>query len=261
LRFYERNLVTLAQAALLVLAGVGAGLCGSIAGLASLVSYPALLAFGLPPLAANVTNTVAMLGTTVGSIAGSQRELEGNGPRIRTLVTQSAAGGLLGAGLLLLTPASAFEVVVPWLVAFGALLLMTRDRIRTLVSRRHRSVLHGPGAGLFWTVVIVLVGIYGGYFGAGVGIIFLAALGIQTSEPLAVTNALKNVGSGTANAVAALIYVCFGPVDWAAAAALGAGAVLGSWLGPAIVRVAPERLLRYLIAAAGLGLAMFLAIR
>jgi hypothetical protein len=253
--------MTTPELLLLVLAGVGAGLCGSIAGLGSLVSYPALLAFGLPPLAANVTNTTAMCATTVGSVLGSQRELRSQGRRLLVLMAQSAAGGLLGAALLLGTPEATFSAVVPWLVALGAMLLLARDRIRAWVAaRRERQAAATRRRRWWWPIVLVLVGVYGGYFGAGVGIILLAVLAVRHTEPLAITNAVKNAGSGTANAVATLTYAFFAPVAWNAAFAVGAGALVGAVLGPQIVRIAPEAPLRRLVGVAGLGLAAYLGL-
>jgi uncharacterized protein len=145
----------------LVLAGVGAGLTGSVAGLASLVSYPALLGVALPPVAANVTNTVALFGVTGGTIAGSQRELRGQGRRILRLVVVSILGGGVGAALLLLTPAEAFEAVVPWLLGLGSLLLLARDRVRAWVAARPSN-----GQGLdhvrrtaTWATVVFALGV------------------------------------------------------------------------------------------------------
>jgi uncharacterized membrane protein YfcA len=250
--------LTLTEALLLVAAGVGAGLTGSIAGLASLVSYPALLAVGLPPVAANVTNTTAMMATTAGAAAGSRLELRGQRRRLLVLSGQMAAGGLVGAALLLTTPAQAFEAVVPWLVALGSVLLLARDQLRTWAVRTRPVARTRRAAALGWPLVLILVGAYGGYFGAGSGVILLATLAVRDSEPLAVTNAVKNIGTGVANVVATVVYLFLAPVDPAAAAALGAGALLGAWLGPRIVRVMPERPLRYAIALAGLGLAGWL---
>jgi uncharacterized protein len=246
----------------LLLAGVGAGLTGSVAGLASLVSYPALLAVGLPPLAANVTNTVSLFGVTGGTIAGSQPELRGQGRRVLRLASVTFVGGCAGAALLLLTPAEAFEAVVPWLVGLGSLLLLARDRIRTWATARavrRGAVAAGRGRLLGWGAVVFALGVYGGYFGAGVGIIALAALALERTEPIAVTNAVKNVATGSANGAAAIAYVLFAPVAWSFALALGVGAVVGGLLGPRIVRVAPERPLRWLVGLAGLALAVRLA--
>lgn len=247
----------------LLLAGVGAGLTGSVAGLASLVSYPALLAAGLPPVAANVTNTVALFGVTGGTIAGSQPELKGEGRRTLRLAAVALVGGCAGAALLLSTPAEAFETVVPWLVAFGAVLLLLRDRIRAwAASRAGRGdrVVRGRVRLVGWAAVVFVIGVYGGYFGAGVGIIALAVLALERTEPLAVTNAVKNVVTGAANGAAAVAYLLFAPVDWSAAVALGVGAVVGGLLGPRIVRVAPEPLLRWSVGLAGLGLAVALGV-
>ena len=257
-RGYGVGFVTETDVLLLVVAGVGAGLTGSMAGLASLVSYPALLAVGLPPVAANVTNTTAMMATTAGAAAGSRLELRGQGRRLLVLSGQMAAGGLVGAALLLTTPAQAFEAVVPWLVALGSVLLLARDRLRAWAVRTGPSVAPRRAGAPWWPPVLILVGAYGGYFGAGSGIILLATLAVRDSEPLAVTNAVKNIGTGVANVVATVIYLFLAPVDLAAATALGAGALVGAWLGPRIVRVLPERPLRYAIALCGLGLALWL---
>jgi uncharacterized membrane protein YfcA len=246
----------------LVLAGVGAGLTGSVAGLASVISFPALLAFGLPPVTANVTNTVALFGVTGGTIAGSQRELRGQGGRVLKLAGVSVIGGAGGAALLLLTPSEAFESVVPWLLGFGSILLLARERVRAWAVARSESwgSIRGMQRKLMWGMVVLALGIYGGYFGAGVGIIALAAMALERNEPLAVTNAVKNVATGAANGTAAIAYIAFAPVDWRAALALGAGAILGGLMGPAIVRVAPETPLRWVVAAAGMLLALWLAI-
>ena len=241
---------------LLAAAGVGAGLTGSVAGLASLVSYPALLLTGLPPLAANVTNTTAMFATTVGAAVGSRPELRGQGRRLLVLGGQAVLGGAIGAALLLTTPAEAFEVVVPWLVGFGAVVLLLRDRLAAW-TRRRRIGRPGSAEGI-WGAAVVLVGVYGGYFGAGAGIIMLSLLSLRASEPLRVTNAVKNVTTGLANLVATAAYLFLAPVHLGAAAALAAGAVVGSWVGPQLVRVLPETPLRVGIGVAGLGLAGWL---
>jgi uncharacterized membrane protein YfcA len=246
---------------LLVGAGVGAGLVGSAAGLASLISYPALLLAGLPPLAANVTNTTSMFATTIGASAGSREELSGQGQRLLALCAQTVTGGAIGAALLLTTPAKAFEVVVPWLIAFGAVLLLLRDRLSAWTRARAARRPPVPPArrvdGL-WGLAAVLVGVYGGYFGAGAGIIMLGLLSLRADEPLRVTNAVKNVATGMANLVATIAYLFLAPVHLDAAAALALGAVAGSWLGPQLVRVLPETPLRIGISIAGLGLAGWL---
>jgi uncharacterized membrane protein YfcA len=239
------------NAVLLVLGGVGAGLTGSMAGLASLASYPVLLAAGLPPIAANVTNTVALLANTVGTAAGTQRELAGQKRRLIALSPVAAVGGLAGALLLLATPSSTFEWIVPALIALGAALLVLRDPLRRRAG--HHAVSPPVLAG-----AIFLIGVYGGYFGAAAGVLVLAVLSVAATEPLPVTNAVKSVVLGASNLSAAVIYAAVAPVHWAAAGLLAVGCLAGSWIGPALVRRLPERPLRLAIAVAALGLAAYL---
>ncbi len=246
--------MTLWRAALLVLAGVGAGLAGSIAGLASLVSYPALLAVGLTPVAANVTNTVALVFNTAGTMAGSRPELRGQRPRIRELGAIAVAGGLLGGAILLLTPASSFERVVPWLIGLGSLTILVPRRPTVHLDEAPAPASRVLFAGIF------LIGVYAGYFGAAAGVLMLALLLITTPDTLARCNALKNVVLGISNVVAAVIFAIFGPVHWLVALPLAAGVLVGGRIGPVIVRHSPTRLLRVLIALAGLGLAIHLGL-
>lgn len=238
------------HAVLLVLGGVGSGLTGSMAGLASLVSYPVLLAVGIPPVAANVTNTVALLSSAAGAAAGSRSELRGQGSRILRLSGIAAAGGTAGAVLLMTTPSSVFERIVPGLIALGAITLLAREPLRLWYAK--------PGFRPPLGVAVFLIAIYGGYFGAAAGVLLLAAMSLAAAESLAVTNAVKSVVLGAANLAAAVLYALIAPVHWTAAALLAAGCLLGSWLGPALVRRIPERPLRVAIAIAALSLAVYL---
>ena len=237
---------------LLVVAGVAGGLAGSIAGLASLTTYPALLAVGLGPVAANVTNTVALVFSSAGSVSGSRPELTGQGARVRRLGVSALLGGVTGCALLLLTAEATFERLAPWLIGFASLAILVRPRPRPLQQPGHRD---GPAmhAGVF------LVGIYGGYFGAAAGVILLALLLLGTTEPLATSNALKNALLGLANAVAALGFALLAPVEWLAIVPLAAGLFAGARLGPVVVRHAPADALRILIGLFGLALAVVLA--
>lgn len=229
-------------------AGFLAGVVSIVASLASLVSYPALLAVGLSPLSANVTNTVALVCTALGSAAGSGPELVGQREAVVRLGPLTAAGGALGAAVLLLTPADAFGAVVPWLVGGASLVLLTRRGVpvgaaRPARSRRRTLLLQGG---------VALVAVYTGYFGAAGGVLMLAVLTSLREGPLARTNALKNVLAGFSNGVAALGFAVFGPVAWAAALPLGAGFLLGGWVGPAVVRRLPGEPLRRAVGVAGL---------
>nr|WP_240895686.1 sulfite exporter TauE/SafE family protein [Kineococcus siccus] len=235
---------------LLVLAGAAAGLVGSTAGLASLVSYPALLLAGLSPLAANVTNTVALMGVTAGTVAGSRPELVGQRRDALRLLPVAAVGGALGCVLLLTSDPEAFEGVVPFLVGGASLLMLLQPRLQRL--RPGRTSVRNP----LVLAAFLLVGVYGGYFGAAAGVLMLALCELTHAQTLVRNNALKNVLTGAANTVAAIGFAAFGPVDWWAALALGLGCVAGGRLGPAVVRRLDPRVLRTVIAGAGLVLAV-----
>ncbi len=245
---------------MLVLLGVGvlAGIVSTVASLASVVSYPALLALGLPPVSANVTNTVALMFTGVGAAAGSRTELAGQGRRVRSLGLVTAAGGGAGAALLLLTPARGFEYAAPVLIAVGSLAILRRP----IPLEPDAADGSGSGADAGWLTRagVFAVAVYIGYFGAAGGILMLALLTRIFAQSLARTNALKNVISGLANAVAGIGFAIFGPVRWIAALPLAAGFLIGGWIGPALVRRLPARGLRIFVGICGLAVAIRLGI-
>ncbi len=277
---------------LLLLAGIGAGITGSTAGLASLVSYPALLAVGLPPVTANVTNTVALIGSSIGSVSGSRIELRGQGRDIRRWLVIPVVAGAVGAALLLLGPAGTFEGLVPYLIALASVLLLAGPRLRALRSRQlsvpgQLSAAHTPPAperqpppdhqpapdheqasdqlpvpgaparrGLLVPVGLFLTCLYGGYFGAAAGVMILALLLLATDRTLPRANAMKNLLLGVANATAAVGFAVFADVRWAAVVPLGIGCLVGGRIGPAVVRRVPPEVLRWVIALAGFALAV-----
>jgi uncharacterized membrane protein YfcA len=242
-----------AEFALLVLAGVAAGLAGGMAGLASVISYPALLAAGLPPVAANVTNTVALVFSGAGSALGARPELRGQGRRMRVLGGVAVLGGALGAVLLLVTPAGAFEKVVPVLIgAASVCVLIPRPR-----AQRHHT-----GSDARWVVAAVFgVAVYGGYFGAAAGVLMLALLLNATAESLPISNAIKNATLALANGIAALGFICFADVRWLAVLPLAMGFFAGGLLAPMAVRRLPAGPLRLLIATLGMAIAIRLALQ
>jgi uncharacterized membrane protein YfcA len=246
--------MTMWDAALLVAAGILGGLTGSIAGLASVATYPALLLVGLPPVTANVTNTVALVFNGVGSIAGSVPELRGQRAELTRLVPIAAIGGAAGAALLLSIPAEGFEKVVPILLGVSAILIA--------LPRRQRA--EGAGRGRTHTVlravVILAICVYGGFFGAAAGVLLLALFLSTGDESMAHANATKNVVLAVANLVAAVAFVVLAPVDWLAVAPLGIGCLLGSRLGPIVVRHAPATPIRLAIGVAGMALAVKLGV-
>lgn len=279
--------MTAAQTVALIAAGVLAGLVSTVISLASVVSYPALLAVGLPPLAANVTNTVALVGAGVGAAAGSGPELAGQGRLVARLGAVTAVGGATGAALLLLLPATTFEYVAPWLIGAASLLLLSRSRqprpsgpaepagpvepaeVTEPAEPAGPAELAGPAgpvpaAGRRYSrggqAALLGGSVYIGYFGAAGGILMLAVLTPLLRQPLARTNAVKNVVSGLANGVAAVGFAVFGPVRWAAAVPLAAGFLCGGWLGPAVVRRLPAGPLQVLVASCGLAVAVKLGL-
>ncbi|HTW21887.1 MAG TPA: sulfite exporter TauE/SafE family protein [Mycobacteriales bacterium] len=234
-------------------AGILAGICSSSGAIGSLVSYPALLAVGIAPLPANVTNAVAVTGTAFGAAARSRPELRGSGPRLLEWGAVTAAGGAAGATLLLLTPRGSFRWIVPFLVAAGALALFFQPHIYAWRQRReYGDHLRIVPIGLF------AFAFYEGYFGAASGVMTLALLMITVETQLARANALKNVLLGVADVVASIAFIIFGPVHWAAAIPLGIGFLLGGMVGPSVARRVPARVLRLTISTAGLCLAGWL---
>lgn len=237
------------DAALIAGAGVIAGIAGTAGGITTLVSYPALLAAGVPPLPANATNIVAVAVCWPGSALASQPELRGRASWLRRWAWVAAAGGAAGALLLVSTPAQDFSLVVPFLVAAGSLALLAQPRLSAL---RHGHDRHDTGvllAGLLAT------SIYNGYFGAGSGVLTLGLLLLTTDQHLVRANALKNMLIGAASAAPALILAVAGPVNWAPALPLAAGLLAGSMVGPRLARRMPARVLRWVVALAGLSLA------
>jgi uncharacterized protein len=213
-----------------------------------------LLALGLPPLSANVTNTVSLVFTGAGSVAGSRPELTGLGARVTRLAVFTGAGGAAGAALLLAAPASVFEFAVPVLIGAASLLLLLQPRIRGLAPR--------PGGERNWRLCAELVAaaMYVGYFGAAGGTLLILVLGRMIDLPVVRLNAIKNVVSWAANGVAAVGFAMFGPVHWVFVAPLATGFLAGGWTGPKLVRRLPGNALRGVIAVAGIGLAVKLGI-
>jgi len=236
--------------ALLLGAGVLAGMVGSAGGIASLISYPVLLAVGLPPKPANVADTVAFVACLPGSTLGSRPELQGQGRRVLQLSPLAVAGSAVGAALLLLTPAGVFGRIVPFLVAFAAIALLAAPRVTRWLEER-------PGAGgWFWPQCgLLAVWVFDGYWGVGAGVMALAVLTLAVETRLPRANALKNVLLGVADVACSIVFILYGPVRWAAVAPLALGVLAGSRIGPALTRRIPAGVLRIAVALVGFGLA------
>lgn len=246
--------MTPADALILLAAGVLGGLASTVASVASVVSYPVLLALGLPPLAANVTNTMSLVLTGVGSVLGSRPELAGQRDRAIRLGAITACGGATGAAVLLLAPGSAFAIVVPVLIGGASVLLLVQPALAGLSPTGESENSRGRLLGVF------AVSVYAGYFGAAAGVLMLAVLGAMFAEPLIRVNAVKNVISGVANAVAAVLFAVFAPVHWAYVPLLASGFLVGGFAGSKLVRRLPTRPLRVFIAAVGIALAVKLGV-
>lgn len=245
--------VDLAQAAALFVAGVLGGIVSVLVSLASLVTYPALLAAGLPPVSANVTNTVALVFTGIGAGLGARPELAGQRPTLLRLAIVAGAGGATGALLLLAFPGRWFELVAPFLVAAASASVLVQPWLQRRPRFQPRGITARTAAAFFATTVYI------GYFGAAGGILSLLALASIIDRPLVDVNAAKAVLMGVANGVAAVGFVLFGPVAWAAVVPLAGGLFVGGLIGPSIARRLPSTAFRLLIAVSGLVVAAVLA--
>ncbi|MDX6677770.1 MAG: uncharacterized protein QOE31_1822 [Solirubrobacteraceae bacterium] len=244
--------MSLLEAVGLAAAGCAAGAINAVAGGGSLISFPALLAAGYPSIAANVTNSVALLPGYVGGSLAYRAQLAGQRERIRALAPTAVLGAAAGAALLLVSPATLFEALVPWLILAACLLLALQPRA-AVIAQRHRErgrsgrTLH---AGLF------VATLYGGYFGAGLGIVLLALLGVLLPDGLQRLNALKGVLSLLVAVVSAVGFVAFGPVAWDAALIVGAACLFGGVAGARVAQRLPAPLLRGLVIAFGVAVAI-----
>jgi uncharacterized membrane protein YfcA len=200
-----------------------------------------------------MTNTVSLVLTGAGSVIGSGPELAGQGPRVMGLGAVTAAGGAAGAGVLLATPASTFEVVVPVLIAGASLLLLLQPRIGRLRPDPY-------GGHMIRGIALFAVAMYVGYFGAAGGVMLLVVLSAIIDETLVKVNAVKNAVSGMANAMAAGAFALFGDVRWALAVPLACGFGVGGWMGPKIARRVPAGAFRAVVGLCGIGLAVRLGI-
>jgi hypothetical protein len=246
------------QAALLAGAGFAAGAVNAVAGGGSLISFPALLGAGYASVPANVTNAVAVLPGYLGGSLAYRRELAGQRRRIVALSITSAAGAVIGAVVLIASPAKVFEAIVPFLILASCGLLAAQPwlskRLRppAPAEHEHRSLrLH---AGTF------LASVYGGYFGAGLGILLLAVLGLTLDDKLQRLNALKGLLSLVIGLAAAAYFAFFGPVAWPAAAIMAAASLVGGQAGVGVARRLDARVLRGVIVAFGVAVAVWLLV-
>ncbi|MBM9459002.1 sulfite exporter TauE/SafE family protein [Nocardioides sp. zg-536] len=265
----------------ILLAGVGAGTINAVVGSGTLITFPTLLALGVPPVTANMSNSLGLVPGSVAGAVGYRRELAGQRTRVLRLLIFSTAGGVLGALLLLWLPPDAFEAVVPALILLGVVLVIVQPRLSRAVAARtaareqareladpaghpagEQAAVRQPVTGAWWVPIAAFgTGVYGGYFGAAQGVILMAVLGIGISESLQRLNGVKNVLVAVVNGVAGLIFVVVAElgllgtdaeVDWLLVLVIGVGAVIGGFLGASVGRRLPAVALRSVIVVVGL---------
>lgn len=244
--------------ALAALAGLVGGAVNSLAGGGTLITFPALTALGVPALQANVTNTMALIPGYLSGAFAQRGALISQSRKVLVSVPAAAVGGLLGGWILLRTDAGTFEKLVPWLILLATLLLAFEDRIKQAVARlSHReATLEGTGSDLALVCVVLVGAFYGGFFGAGLGIVVLALMGLVMSETLTRINAVKQTVSLVSNFAAALLFYGSGLVEWPAAIALGIGAFAGGEMGGLFASKVNPRVLRAVVVVLGIAISI-----
>jgi uncharacterized membrane protein YfcA len=234
-------------------AGSAAGAINAVVGSGSLITFPTLLGVGYSPVAANISNTIGLAPGAFSGAYGYREELKGQGRRIVVFGVTTVIGSVIGALLFLKLPGNVFEAVVPVLILFACVLVALQPRLVRRLARTHPRNRLGLGVG-----GVFLTSIYGGYFGAAQGVILIALLGIVIDENLHRINALKNVLAGTANGVAALLFIAISDVAWLPALLLAVSSVVGAQVGARYGRRIPPQVLRGLIIVVGVSVAALL---
>jgi uncharacterized protein len=243
-----------AEAVGVLAAGIGAGTINTIVGSGTLLTFPVLLAIGLPPVTANVSNTLGLVSGSITGAIGYRRELAGQRDRLLRLGAVGLIGGVGGAILLVTLPSKAFSAIVPVLIAIALVLVVLQPRLsRAVQARRERDgstvPVHG---GPILLLGMLLASVYGGYFGAAQGVLYLSLMGLFLQETLQRLNGLKNVLAAVVNAVAAIFFIFVAHMDWAAVGLIATGATIGGLIGARVGRRLPPMALRGLIVVVGI---------
>ncbi|MBC3985330.1 sulfite exporter TauE/SafE family protein [Streptomyces sp. AC536] len=241
-------------------AGVVAGGMNAVVGSGTLVTFPTLLAFGYPPVVANVSNNIGLVPGSMSAAYGYRRELRGQRGRILRFAVASLIGGLTGSLLLLKLPESAFDAVLPVLILTACVLVLLQPRLNRWLSNRKRGPRHKDGGVPVWCGVLG-TGVYGGYFGAAQGVLMMGIFGAFLDEDLQRLNAVKNVLGSVVNGVAAVVFIIVADVSWAAAAVVATGATIGGLIGARIGRKLSPTVLRGIIVAVGLTASVVVIVR
>lgn len=246
---------------LIGIAATLAGMVNALAGGGTLITFPALTAVGIPAVLANVTNTLALLPGTVGGTLAQWDDMQTQWRRLLLFLPFTVLGGLLGGVLLLKTGERSFRQIVPFLILLASLLLLMQDRLRAWLMRRSEH--HGNGqVSKLWSIIPIGLGsVYGGYFGAGLGVVTLAALGLSIDDSLTRLNALKQCIAFSINVAAAVFFVFSGKVVWPAVMVMAVCALMGGWLGGKLAdRVKPASL-RWIVVTIGVIVAVIYFVR
>jgi hypothetical protein len=254
----------LLQALAIFAAGLAAGTIHAVVGSGTLITFPTLLAFGYPPVLANVSNNVGLVPGVASGVHGYRAELAGQRRRVLRLGSASLCGGLLGAILLLVLPTGAFKAIVPVLIGIALVMVVFQPRLARWVAARQRAravARGGPspvsqeegvqvGGPVLW-VLVFLSGVYGGYFGAAQGVLLIGLMGVAFTDTMLRINAVKNVLAGLVNGIAAVVFIIATHIDWGAAGLIACGAILGGQVGARIGRKLPPWGLRVVIVCVG----------
>jgi uncharacterized membrane protein YfcA len=246
---------------LVCLSAVAAGLINALAGGGTLITFPVLMALGIPAVSANVTNTVALLPGYLGGTLAQADDLKDQKKRLFILIPAALLGGLAGGVLLLNTGEKLFTNLVPFLILVASTLLAIQNPVRKWLTRRQEQGKAGPASELWAFIPVFFAAIYGGYFGAGLSVIVLAVLGLVMNDSLTRLNAVKQVIAFSANIAAALIFVFSGKVDWIVALVMMAGALLGGALGGRLASRVKPNTLRIIVVSIGFTVGIVYLIR
>jgi len=244
-------------------AGIGAGAINTIVGSGTLITFPVLLATGLPPITANVSNALGLVPGSISGAIGYRRELKGQTRRVLRLGAAALVGGLIGAILLLALPSAAFDAIVPVLIGLALVLVLFQPRIAAAVQRRREltgSEAH-PDGGPVLLVGLTLASMYGGYFGAAQGVLYLSLMGLLLNDDLQRINAVKNVLGALVNGVAAVFFLFVAEFDWTAVLLIAVGSTLGGQIGAKVGRRLKPAVLRGVIIAVGVVAILQLTLR
>jgi uncharacterized membrane protein YfcA len=240
---------------LLFLAAIGAGFVNALAGGGSIATFPVLIAVGVPPVTANITNTIALCPGYFGGVIAQRKDLANQEGRLLALLPVAAIGGLVGAWLLTRTSDETFRGLVPYLVLSACLLLALQDKLRAMLQRRVARLSLG-----FAVPPVFFAAIYGGFFGVALSVMFLAMIGLAIDDSLTRLNALKQAMSLSCNVAAALYFTIGATVVWSACGAMAVGALLGGWLGGRFASKVKPQTLRLIVIAIGLVIAAMFAL-